>query len=64
MVKNWKTTVAGIFVFIAMNGTDLGLSPRMQRLLAGAGIAAGFLSSKDKDVTGVGISARRTGQGV
>lgn len=64
MVKNWKTTVAGVFIFVVMNGPDLGLSERWQRILTGAGIAAGFLSSKDKDVTGVGISARRTGQGV
>lgn len=64
MVKNWKTTLAGVFVFLMVNATELGISPRWQRLLTGAGIAAGFLSSKDKDVTGVGISARRTGQGV
>lgn len=62
MVKNWKTTLAGIFVFVAVNGADLGIPDRIQRILMGAGIAAGFFSSKDKDVTGVGLSARRTGE--
>ena len=64
MVKNWKTTVAGLFVFLMFNGEDLGISPRWQRILTGAGVALGFLSSKDKDVTGVGLNARRKGDGV
>lgn len=48
-IKNWKTTVAGILVFFAVNGESLGVPDKVQRVLEGITIAAGFAVCRDHD---------------
>lgn len=59
---NWKTSLFGILAFLAFNLDEMGVSPRIAKLIAGAAIAGGFASSKDKDVTGAGEGAERVRQ--
>ena len=72
MKKNWKTTVAGILGgFLLLVGPQAGArltgdpeAPPItsERLIIAAALASlGFLS-KDKDVTGVGMTAKRDGE--
>lgn len=58
MVKNWKTSLFGILAFISVNGEMLGLSPKVTKVAEGITIAGLAFSSKDKNVTGVGVDAK------
>lgn len=62
MIKNWKTSLFGIMAFVMVNGETLGLPTKYQKILEGVSIAALGFSSKDKNITGVGVEAKSASQ--
>lgn len=62
MPKNWKTTLFGVLAFLSINLDLLGVPERYSKVITGIVVAAGLGSAKDKDVTGVGATARRLGE--
>lgn len=59
--KNWKTTTAGIVFAVgtALTTSDDPLLRSVGSVLVAASGLFGFFMSKDKDITDVGVNARR-----
>jgi hypothetical protein len=64
-MKNWKTTMTGILglIPVALHVFNVYHFTADQMSIIGAFISAlGFSQTKDKDVTGAGVTARRVSE--
>jgi hypothetical protein len=59
---NWKTFLSGLALAVSLNLDSMGVPPKIAKpIQAIAAIALGA-NGKDKDVTGVGRSAKRNSE--
>ena len=53
LLKNWKTTLAGLISLVSIAGTSLGfLTHEQAAAIAGIAMSFGLISAKDGNVTG------------
>lgn len=51
-LKNWQTSIAGLIVFVALVGGELGLPPKVVSAATTIATAYGLLAAKQANVTG------------